>query len=317
MRRRRIGRQMAKARVAALAKRGRKEPVKAEKRIQATSGFERARAWLFVAALVFCIVIEIGWEWREVDIIPPQIGGYHLHKTLHLGAICFFLFALLLQFGLRLPYCLVWHSYDIEWLRKLGGYTRRYSPVPPAGKYNAGQKLFTFFVLLFGLAYGITGLAMHLPQNLPPDIVRGAFNLHFVSFLVLVCGCLLYYYLFYAATPGRFALLTSGKPTERFLKMHHPHWFEKLKSRVTLETVKERLHHRPKAEEVVEMEAAEEEEAPTEAEVVETKPAEKQEEALEAEVVEEPKEPEEPPSKEPQAEEGGEGDKESEPPPGG
>ena len=314
MRRRRIGRQMAKARVAALAKRRRKEPVKAEKRIQATSGFERARAWLFVAALLLCIVIEVGWEWREVNIIPPQIGGYRLHKSLHLGAICFFLFALVLQFGLRLPYCLVWHSYDIEWLRKLGGYTRRHSPVPPADKYNAGQKLFTFFVLIFGLAYGITGLAMHLPQNLPPDIVRGAFNLHFISFLILVCGCLFYYYLFYAATPGRFALLTSGKPTERFLKMHHPYWFEKLKSRVTLESVREQILHRPKGEEVVEMEAAEQEEGPAEAEVVETKPPQKQEEAPEAEAV---KEPEETPSQKPQAEEEGEGSQESEPPPGG
>ena len=306
MKRRRIGKQMAKARVRKLAKRGRTEPVKAEKRVQAVGGFERARAWLFVAALLFCCLVEVGWQWREVNIVPTQIGGYRLLNTLHLGAMCFFLFALLLQFGLRLPFCLVWHSYDIEWLKKLGGYARRFSPVPPAGKYNAGQKLFTLFALVVGLAYGISGIGIHMPYKLPPNIVRGALNLHFASFIILVCGSLLYVYFLYAATPGRFALLTSGKPTERFLKMHHPYWYEKLKGRVTLESVRERLHHRPKGkEEVVEMEVAEE---PSEAEVIEAETVEeREEEVTEAEVVEE----------KPQERQDGEESADIEPPPGG
>ena len=287
MRRRRIARQMAKARVSKLAKRGRAEPVKAEKRIQAVGGFERARAWIFVAALLFCCLVEVGWQWREVNIVPDQIGGYHLLNTLHLGAICFFLVALILQFGLRLPSSLVWHSYDMEWLKKLGGYARRFSPVPPAGKFNAAQKLFTLFALVVGLVYGISGIGIHVPYKLSPNIVRGALNLHFASFIILVCGSLLYIYFLYAATPGRFALLTSGKPTERFLKMHHPHWYEELKGRVTLEAVRERLHHRPrdKEEEVVEMEVAEE---PSDAEVVEAETVEEQQEnATEAEAAEE------------------------------
>ncbi|RKY14496.1 MAG: hypothetical protein DRP82_03930 [Planctomycetota bacterium] len=260
MRKRRIAGQMAKARVSKLTKRGRTEPVKAEKRIQAVGGFERARAWIFVAAFLFSCLVEVGWQWREVNIVPDQIGGYRLLSTLHLGAMCFFLVALVLHFGLRLPFCLVWRSYDVEWLKKLGGYARRYSPVPPAGKFNAGQKLFTLFALVVGLIYGITGIGIHIPYKLPPDVVRGALNLHFASFIILVCGCLLYVYFFYVATPGRLALLTSGKPTERFLRMHHPHWYEELKGRLTLDAVRERLRHRQKSreEEVVEMELAEE-----------------------------------------------------------
>ena len=296
MKKRRIGKQMAKARVRRLAKRGRTKPVKAEKRIQAVSGFERARAWLFVAALLFCCIVEVGWQWREVNIVPTQIGGYRLLNTLHLGAMCFFLFALLFQFGLRLPSCLVWHSYDIEWLKKLGGYARRFSPVPPAGKFNAGQKLFTLCALVVGLVYGISGIAIHMPYKLPPNIVRGALNLHFASFIILVCGSLLYVYFFYAATPGRFALLTSGKPTERFLKMHHPHWYEELKGRVTLEAVRERLHHRPKGkeEEIVEMEVAEE---PSKEEVVEAETVDEREEKV-TEAEEAEKKPQEPPNRE-------------------
>ena len=89
MKRRRIGKQMAKARVRKLAKRGRTEPVKAEKRIQAVGGFERARAWLFVAALLFCCVVEVGWQWREVNIVPIQIGDT-ASLILFIWALCAF-----------------------------------------------------------------------------------------------------------------------------------------------------------------------------------------------------------------------------------
>ena len=235
---------------------------------------------------------EMGWQLREVNIVPTQIGGYRLLNTLHLGAMCFFPFALLLQFGLRLPSCLVRHSYDIDWLKRLGGYARRFSPVPPAGKFNAGQKLFTLFALVVGPVYGVSGIAIHMPYKLPPNIVRGALNLHFASFIILVCGSLLYFHFFYAPTPWRFALLSSGKPTERFFKMHHSHWYVERKGRVTLEAVRERLYHRPKGreEEIVEMGVAEE---TSNAEAVEAETVEEREEKVtEAEVVEE--KPEEP-----------------------
>jgi len=289
---RRMSKSQAKARVARLKGRGRapKPEVDSVPKMFVVSFQERIRNWIFIVVFLFMCALEIGLQWREVTIVPEQIGGYRTLYDIHFYITLLFLATLIIWILPRLPFALVWHDYDRQWIRKLGGFARRFSPVPPAGKYNGGQKLYTLFMLVVGLVYGATGVALHNIRLLDPKIVRACFNLHFGSFILMVFFTIIYVYLMYIATPGRFTILTKGYLTVKFLQIHHSIWFERLKERPrTSEEEHRRLLHklhekdlqraaelrkrrrqRPEEEEVVDMELVEEtEEAAPEEEVSE------------------------------------------------
>ncbi len=239
--RRKMTKQKAKARVARMEARRRPAEIKREKRIPVADAFMRFRVWLYVASFLFLLLLEVGLQWREVQIFPRSIGGYRTHYTAHFVTCVVFLVATFLMFGLRLPLALIWRKHDFDWLRKSGGYLRKYSPVPPADRLNAGQKLFALFALLFSALVGLSGLLIHQPTLMEPHLFRSLCSLHFLSLLILTAGSFFYVYLFYAATPGRFSMLTSGTVTEKFLKLHHPLWYEKLRSKLERLDVKHRL----------------------------------------------------------------------------
>ncbi|MCX7702925.1 MAG: cytochrome b/b6 domain-containing protein [Planctomycetota bacterium] len=271
---RKMSKSHAKARVETLKARGRAptKPIDTGPRMFVSSTIERMRTWLFVALFLFICVLEIGLQWREVTVAPEQIGGYRTLYTIHFYATFVFLATLVIFALPRLPFALVWHNYDFEYIRKFGGFGRKYSPVPPAGRYNALQKLYTLAILLIGGLYGITGIAIHSVRILDAQMIRLSFNIHLAAFIVMVFISALYVYFMYIATPGRFSILTKGFLKVKFLQTHHSVWFEKLKERpLTSEEehrrVMETLHHKDIARvmkkksgagEVVDMEVVEE-----------------------------------------------------------
>jgi|GEM_PF-1750719 len=247
---RRISKGHAKARAEALSGRGKPaKTIDTAPKMFVSSPTERMLVWIFVALFLFMCVIEIGMQWRDVTIAPEGIGGYRTLYTIHFYATILFLVALLLFALPRLPFALAWHDYDSEYIRKWGGFLRKYSPVPPAGKYNGFQKLYTVAILLVGALYGLTGIVVHSVRILEPQLIRLSFNLHFGAFVVMVFITAIYVYLMYVATPGRFTILTKGYLTVKFLQIHHSVWYERLKEKpLTAEEehrrVVEMLHHK-------------------------------------------------------------------------
>lgn len=58
------------------------------------------------------------------------------------------------------------HKRDLVWLIKAGGLLSKHSH-PPAGKFNAGQKLIFWAVILLGVSVSASGLALLFPFELP------------------------------------------------------------------------------------------------------------------------------------------------------
>ena len=51
----------------------------------------------------------------------------------------------------------IFQAYDKDWVRKLGGYLGHKGHVP-AGRFNAGQKMFYWFTAAFGIIMSVTGV---------------------------------------------------------------------------------------------------------------------------------------------------------------
>ncbi|KPJ88353.1 MAG: hypothetical protein AMS18_13420 [Gemmatimonas sp. SG8_17] len=118
-------------------------------------------------------------------------------------------------------------SYDKQWVKNLGGYLGHKGEVP-AGRFNAGQKMFYWYSGLFGLIMSVTGVML---------IYKGAFLLatvcltstvHNLVGFFLIAGVLAHAYLGTVANPGTWRVLVDGTVTREWARHHHPNWYSAL-----------------------------------------------------------------------------------------
>jgi formate dehydrogenase gamma subunit len=124
----------------------------------------------------------------------------------------------------------VFASYDVDWMKKAGGYLGHKGKVP-AGRFNAGQKMFYWYTAAFGIFMSITGLML---------IYKGAFSLatvcvtstfHNLIGFFLIAGVLAHAYLGTVANPGTWRVLVDGSVTREWAEHHHPNWYQALLAR--------------------------------------------------------------------------------------
>jgi formate dehydrogenase gamma subunit len=111
---------------------------------------------------------------------------------------------------------------DRDWLRHLGGYLGFRGPLP-AGKLNAGQKLYFWFVLAAGLGLGVTGILMTWPGLLPSGLAF-AYTLHDLLAILVLCGVTAHFYLAVVVNPGALRGVIEGTVGATWAREHHPRW---------------------------------------------------------------------------------------------
>lgn len=106
----------------------------------------------------------------------------------------------------------------------------RHPEMPPAGKFNAGQKA-VFWVSLWSLVLLLlTGVVIWRPwvaPLMPIELLRAAVLLHSVSALVLIISVLGHVYMA-IWTKGSIRAMTRGTVTESWAKMHHSAWHRQM-----------------------------------------------------------------------------------------
>jgi formate dehydrogenase subunit gamma len=120
---------------------------------------------------------------------------------------------------------------DREWLKKSGDMMRGdKSSMPPAGKYNAGQKLVFWAMAISLLVLVVTGFMFWRPWFTPffsIPVMRIAVLLHSVSAVVLVLSVIVHVY---AAiwVKGTVRAMTRGTVTDSWARLNHPRWHDEV-----------------------------------------------------------------------------------------
>jgi formate dehydrogenase subunit gamma len=122
-------------------------------------------------------------------------------------------------------------DHDRAWLKAIKHYAvHDKDKVPPAGKYNAGQKLFFWSMALLGIAYVVSGVPMWLPGGVlgVGPFYGGVVNsMRLVHYLSTVAGgglLIVHVYLGTIAYPGTLRGMLHGSVTRAWAKLHHPLW---------------------------------------------------------------------------------------------
>lgn len=118
-------------------------------------------------------------------------------------------------------------SYDKQWVQVVGGYLG-YRGRVPAGRFNAGQKMFYWYTVIFGAVMSLTGviLVFKYSFSLVTRCLTSTFH-NLVGF-ILIAGVLAHAYLGTVANPGTWRVLVDGYVTKKWAEHHHPFWYRQV-----------------------------------------------------------------------------------------
>jgi formate dehydrogenase subunit gamma len=119
---------------------------------------------------------------------------------------------------------------DKRWLRGAMAYMNGRDETPVEGKYNAGQKLMYWSMIVCVVALLVSGVVLWRPYFAPSfglTARRAAGVVHAIFAFVMFVGIGIHVY---AAvwTRGAMRAMTRGWVTRRWARYHHPGWYEKV-----------------------------------------------------------------------------------------
>ena len=118
------------------------------------------------------------------------------------------------------------HRGDRDWLGNLGRYTGTGHTGLDTGRYNAGQKGYYWFSVVFGLVLFLTGLPLWGSWlGGAAGLHHWARFLHHAAFLLMVGGFIIHVYMSTVMFPGTFSAMTTGRVSRAWAAWHHPAWF--------------------------------------------------------------------------------------------
>jgi formate dehydrogenase subunit gamma len=230
--------------------------------IQRFTGFERACHWLL--ALSFLGLAVTGLAQLYAGPLRPLLGtemlaalqpvGGPLHNSLA------FVFTLTLAVAFLLWLRHSWPGWrDAVWFAKAGGMLMQGS-TPPAGKFNGGQKILFWLIVLGGIGMIMTGAALLAPYRtglvsktfgllaatgfaLPTDAtnltpaqeVQYARLWHGALAIGLLCVAMVHIYMRTLGIQGALSAMTSGRIDVNRARQQHSLWAERELQRMQAE----------------------------------------------------------------------------------
>lgn len=119
---------------------------------------------------------------------------------------------------------------DVEWVKRGGGLFG--NDHPPAPRFNAGQKLIYWVVILGGLASAVTGYILMFPfYNTGIEGMQTAQSIHGIVAALFIAIMLGHIYIGSIGMEGAFEAMGEGTVDENWAKQHHSLWLEEEKRR--------------------------------------------------------------------------------------
>jgi len=201
--------------------------------IQRYNANERTNHWavailFFLAGLSGLALFHPALFW-----LSNLFGGGPWTRILHpyLGVAMFVLFVVM---AVRFAGSNRLKAHDRQWLSQLRDVVNnRDENLPPVGKYNAGQKIL-FWVLIVTMALlllsGIVMWRAYFNDFFSVDLIRAASLLHAFAGFVLVSSIIVH---IYAAIwiKGSVAAMLYGKVSRAWARKHHSLWYDEIRKK--------------------------------------------------------------------------------------
>ncbi len=123
---------------------------------------------------------------------------------------------------------------DWRWLAQGGGLIGK-GKHPPAGRVNAGEKIFTYGAMLtIGVVVVVTGFILDFPNyGQTRDVMQTANIIHAITSLIWLGLMLGHIYLGSVGVEGALEGMSTGRVDENWAKQHHSRWYEEARRKGT------------------------------------------------------------------------------------
>lgn len=191
---------------------------------------ERVVHWIVGVTFVLLLLSGLAFSYPSLYWLTLFFGGGPAARVLHPWIGIVFTVGIAAMFFIWL-HDMSMTGDDMRWLRAIKHYARHdRDRVPPAGKYNGGQKLFFWVQSALGVAFLVTGVLLWFPDGIvgSPPLGRGLLSLmrllHYVAALGGGLLLIIHIYLGTVAYPGTARAMLRGTVTPEWAKLHHPGW---------------------------------------------------------------------------------------------
>ena len=197
------------------------------------TGFERFVHWLTATTFVILGITGLNITFGRALILPwlgpnafsawsewAKYSHNYLSFAFTLGVVLMFL----MWIGQNFP-----TAADVEWLKRGGGmFTKKHGGHPPAYKFNAGQKLLYWAVVIGGVAMMVTGYVLMFPfyGGLTVGNMELAEIFHGIVGVVFVAIIIAHIYIGTLGMEGAFESMGEGTVDLNWAKEHHPLWVD-------------------------------------------------------------------------------------------
>jgi formate dehydrogenase subunit gamma len=219
-----------------LAVRGR-IPVKegfSGRKIERFNGFERANHWVAATSFLLIALTGLVLLYGQYFLKPWMGAGAYswlaqANAYVHMAFMLPFMLAVLTMAVLWLRQNLP-SKVDWEWLKQGGGFLSDEGPNPPARRFNAGQKLIFWAVMLGGGLLILSGIGLMLPFFLWLDIQAMQWLQigHAALGLLMIAVIIGHIYIGTVGMEGAFDAMWSGEVDRHWAEEHHSLWVAEL-----------------------------------------------------------------------------------------
>jgi formate dehydrogenase subunit gamma len=200
------------------------------------NGFERFTHWLTASTFIILALSGLNITFGKALLLPvmgPEAfaglsqWGKYFHNYLSFP----FTIGLVLTFFIWIKDNIP-GGVDVEWIRRGGGIIG--NDHPPAPRFNAGQKVIYWLVVLGGTAIAITGYYLMFPfYAAGMEGMQLAAIIHGVVAVLLIAVMLAHIYIGTLGMEGAFEAMGTGEVDLNWAKEHHSLWVEEEMNRGT------------------------------------------------------------------------------------
>lgn len=192
---------------------------------------ERLNHWVAAGSFLYLMGTGLAFWSPWLFWIAVVLGGGQVSRMLHPWAGLIFAVSLGYMY-VKWSKQMKFEPVDKEWWKSLHFYiTNQDEKMPPAGRYNAGQKMLFWSFFFGGMVLLLTGLVLWFTDALPWSLrwLRYvAVILHPIAALVTIGNFMIHVYMGVFAERGAFGSVIRGDVSMAFAKRYHPSWYAEI-----------------------------------------------------------------------------------------
>jgi formate dehydrogenase subunit gamma len=199
------------------------------RKIQRFNALERFTHWLTATAFIILAVTGVNYIFGK-RLLMPIIGpdafaawsqwAKYAHNFVAWAFILGMLIMLVVWIKDNIP-----DRYDAAWLKAGGGFFN--NTHPDAARFNAGQKLIFWSVVIGGIALSVTGIFMLFPFSFASlNGMQWAQYIHAIVGVILIAIMIAHIYIGSLGMEGAYDAMGSGEVDLGWARRHHRAWVE-------------------------------------------------------------------------------------------